>query len=141
MSSLGKLVRGRLQPIAIRETVMEEELMATVVRGFFGSATVMLGVLGLSSSVWAQQQAGPYYDSHMWGGGWWMLLGPLMMILFIAAIVVVVVLAVRGLGGLGHGGAMYAPPGRTPLDVLKDRFARGEIDKDEFEERRRVLGE
>jgi putative membrane protein len=35
----------------------------------------------------------------------------------------------------------HAPPGRTPIDILKERFARGEIDKDEFEERRRVLGD
>ena len=32
-------------------------------------------------------------------------------------------------------------PARDPLDILKERFARGEIDKEEFEERRRVLGE
>jgi putative membrane protein len=30
-------------------------------------------------------------------------------------------------------------PHNTPLDILRERFARGEIDKDEFEERRKVL--
>jgi putative membrane protein len=30
-------------------------------------------------------------------------------------------------------------PHNTSLDILKERFARGEIDKDEFEERRKVL--
>jgi len=88
----------------------------------------------------AQQQQGPYYGPHMWNGGPWMFFGPLMMIIFVAAIVVVVVLVVRWLGGPGHGAAHH-PPSRTPLDILKERFARGEIDKEEFEERRRVLGE
>ncbi len=101
----------------------------------------LLSTLGMSSAAWAQQQGGPYYGPHMWGGGWWMFLGPLMMIVFIAAIVIVVVLMVRWLGGSGHGTAQHPPPGRTPLDILKERFARGEIDKEEFEERRRVLGE
>jgi putative membrane protein len=78
----------------------------------------------------------------MWDGGWgWMmLLGPLMMILFVAAIIVLVVIALRWLGGQPTHGA-GPPAGRTPLDILKERFARGEIDKAEFEERRRVLGE
>jgi len=100
---------------------------------------VPLSTLGMLSAAWAQQQ-GPYHGPHMWNGGPWMFFGPLMMIIFFAAIVVVVVLVVRWLGGAGHGTAHHPPP-KTPLDILKERFARGEIDKEEFEERRRVLGE
>ena len=33
------------------------------------------------------------------------------------------------------------PAHMTPLDILKGRFARGEIDKEEFEERRRLLSD
>lgn len=90
----------------------------------------------------AQQTQGLYYGPHMWGAGWheWFL-GPIMMIFFLALTVAVIVLVVRWFGGPGHGGPMHAPPGRTPLDILKERFAKGEIDKEEYEERRRVLGE
>ena len=54
-----------------------------------------------------------------------------------------VLLVVRAFfGGPWHGAPPYqGPPSRTPLDILKERFARGEIDKQDFEERRRVLGE
>ncbi len=110
-------------------------------RGLFGSTAVLLNMLGLSSVALAQQQTGFYDGPHMWGGGWWMFFGPLMMFLFIAALVVVVVLAARWLGGPSHGRALYPHPGKTPLDILKERFARGEIDKIEFEERRLALGE
>ena len=72
-----------------------------------------------------------------------MFLGPLMMILFVAAVVVVAVLAIRWLGGFGHGptASPHAAPAKTPLDILRERFARAEIDREEFEERRHVLGE
>jgi putative membrane protein len=69
-----------------------------------------------------------------------MFFGPLMMIIFIAVVVVLVLLAVHWLGG-SHGPSRHSSPPKTPLDILKERFARGEIDKEEFEERRRVLGE
>jgi putative membrane protein len=99
------------------------------------------------SWVWAQgtSAADQYgYGPHMmwWGGGWYgMILGPLFMILVLAAVIAVAVLLVRWLGGPWQGAGPQVPPGRTPLDILKERFARGEIDKAEFEERRRVLGD
>lgn len=81
------------------------------------------------------------YQHMMWwgdGGGYGMVFGPLFMILIIALIV----LFARWLGGPWHAHGPYpVPPGRNPIDILKERFARGEIDKDEFEERRRVLGD
>ncbi len=109
-------------------------------RGFLLSTAALLAMLGTSSAAWAQQQGGPYYGPHMWNGGLWMFVGPLMMIVFIAAIVAAVVLMIRWLGG-SHGAAPLPSPGRAPLDILKERFARGEINKEEFEERRRVLDE
>jgi putative membrane protein len=57
-----------------------------------------------------------------------------MVILFVGLIVVAVVAAARLLG--------YEAGGRSSdaaLDILKQRFARGEIDKAEFEERRTAL--
>ena len=115
-------------------------MMEWNMRCFFRSTATLLGLLGASSAAWAQQQ-GPYYGSHMWNGGGWMFFGPLMMIVVIAAVVAVVVLMVRWLGGPGYGTAPHPSPGRPALDILRERFARGEIDKEEFEERRRVLGE
>jgi putative membrane protein len=71
-----------------------------------------------------------------------MILGPLFMILVLAAVIAVAVLLVRWLGGPWQAsGSHQTPSARTPLDILKERFARGEIDKEEFEERRRVLGD
>jgi putative membrane protein len=103
----------------------------------------------LPSQAWARasSDAERYgWGPHMmgWGGGWYgMIFGPLFMILFLAVLVAVVVLLVRWLGGPSQGAypPHQLPPARTPLDILKERFARGEIDKAEFEDRRRVLGE
>jgi putative membrane protein len=97
--------------------------------------------------VWAQAPSDEKYGygppMMWWGGGWpGMILGPLFMILVLAAVIAVVLLFARSIGGPWHGAPPYqGPPSRTPLDILKERFARGEIDKQEFDERRRVLGE
>jgi putative membrane protein len=64
-----------------------------------------------------------------------------MMIVFIAAIVAAVVLMIRWLGGSITNTESPTSSLRDPLDILKDRFARGEIDKDDYEEGRRILHE
>ena len=106
---------------------------ASVIAGIgFGLSMVGLGALADAPGT------GGYAHHGMWGGGWGgMFFGFFMMLLVIAAIAAAVVLVARFLGGAGPGGA--APSGKTPLDILEERFARGEIDTQEFEERRRAL--
>lgn len=71
-----------------------------------------------------------------------MFFGPLFMIITLAALVAAIVFLVRWLGsGIPGNGPMLPPPAKTPLDILKERFAKGEIDKMEYEERRKILGE
>jgi putative membrane protein len=52
-------------------------------------------------------------------------------------VIVVVVLAVRGIGR--KTGPSSEPRARKALEILEERYARGEIDKAEFEERKRTL--
>ncbi|HZJ49641.1 MAG TPA: SHOCT domain-containing protein [Actinomycetota bacterium] len=71
----------------------------------------------------------------MWDGMWgWGGLGLLWMALFWVGIALLVVWSVRQFGGGSGGGSE-----RRALEILEERFARGEIDRDEFEERKRVL--
>ena len=63
-----------------------------------------------------------------------------MMVLFWGGIIVVAVLLFRWLGR-GSIEATALSPEKTAIEILQERFARGEIDKEEFEERRRVLDE
>ena len=70
-----------------------------------------------------------WMDGHWgWGG---MLFGPLVFVLFIGLIVYLVVLLARS------GGRSESQ--KSPLEILEERYARGDIDTKEFEERRSRL--
>ncbi|MFF7474680.1 SHOCT domain-containing protein [Streptomyces sp. NPDC008092] len=74
-------------------------------------------------------------------GGWsWMAMS-VGMILFWAALVAVGVLLFRALSrSASSGSPATAPPtGPTPERLLAERFARGEIDEDEYRRRLAVL--
>ena len=100
--------------------------------------------LTLASLPAAAQTTGdrPDYWHYGWDWGWGhMMFGGLMMILFWGGIILVIVLAVRWLGGGSSDGAAPLAWRKGALDILQERFARGEIDKEEFEDRRRLLSD
>ena len=73
--------------------------------------------------------------------------GMVMMVLFWVAIIVGAVWLVMAVarGGQGRSWSQTLPPGasagETPLDILKARYAKGEITKDQFDQMRRDLGD
>lgn len=72
-----------------------------------------------------------------WGngtGGWGMILMTFSGLLFWGLIVAGIVLLARS---VGHGGR--PDPAATPQQVLADRFARGEIDEEDYSRRLLVL--
>lgn len=63
------------------------------------------------------------------------MMGPwsiLIWIFFLVAILVVIYLIARA--------ARQGSTGESPLDILKIRYARGEISKEEFDQKKRDLG-
>jgi len=78
----------------------------------------------------------------MWGN--WGIGGMIMMIFFWGIIIVGAILIIRYFTS-GHGGLSARQGGgimrgdRDPLEVLRDRYAKGEIDTEEYEERKRIL--
>jgi len=99
---------------------------------------------GIASAQSSQEFDRYGWGHHMagWDGAWYgMIFGPIFMILLLALVIAIAVLLVRWLGGAGHApSGHFQPQVHKSIDILKERYARGEIDKEEFEERRRVLG-
>lgn len=80
-----------------------------------------------------------YWDGGGWGWGGWLAMG-LMMLTFWGLVAFVIVMLIRG---PGHGPYWAGPPreerGDQALRILDERFARGEIDAEEYQQRRDLL--
>jgi len=85
-----------------------------------------------------------YGHDMMWGGSQWggfgMVLGPIFMILILVAIVAGTIYLLRLLGVAGPAVGGHAAHDRA-LTLLKERYAKGEIDSTEFSERKKLLEE
>jgi putative membrane protein len=73
------------------------------------------------------------YGTHGWGMGafmgWWWLIGIIVFVLIIWFI----------LKSKNIRNRPYFPGNKSAMDLLKERYAKGEIDKQEFEERKKDL--
>ena len=92
----------------------------------------------------ALAQSGRYSNWHMgrwmmgnWGMGWF---GMIFMVLFWGLIIVGLVFLIRWLiqatGGRRHSGVSMSS---SAMNILKERYARGEINRDEFESMKKDL--
>lgn len=104
-----------------------------------GNASRYVAALGVlvPASAFAQQRSYEWgYGMHpMWGmGGVWGIGMMLMMFVFWVLVIVGLVLGIRWLMSQGKGGGRD-----SALEVLRQRYARGEINKEEFEARKKDL--
>ena len=123
---IAKATRGVLPPLLSATTWM-------LPAGAGALAGLLLVGLYLGLVSWAQGLS--HARDLLWGG--------LMMVLFWGAIIALLVWAVQSLGRRDDGQAQSGapPPARTPLEIAKERYARGEIGRDEFEQLKRDLDE
>jgi len=85
---------------------------------------------------WGSGQWGPGSSGMgMWGGGGFMWIMPIFWLVILGLLIWFVVALVRGDMGSGPRNTTN----KTPLDILHERYARGEIDTEEFVERRNRL--
>ena len=68
------------------------------------------------------------------GMGWWMVFGGVWMVIFWGGLIALTVWGITKLNRQSD-----SPPKHDPLDIARERYARGEISKKEFEQLKKDL--
>lgn len=106
---------------------------------------MMLGLAAALAWLPAQAQATTdrpdlWHYGQDWGWGH-MVFGSVMMLLVWGAIIVGIVMLVRWLSASQAHAPISTPARNRALEILQERFARGDIDEAEFEKRKRLLSD
>ncbi len=110
---------------------------ALIIGSVIIAVLIILSVV--ATLIWGRQgygygMMGPWMMGGF-GGMWFM---PIIMIVFWGLVIWGIVALVRGGGWAGCCGSASAPSD-SALEILKRRYARGEINKEEFEEKKKDL--
>lgn len=99
-----------------------------------GWLTGVLSSMGVPTAAWAQQRPPyEYWGMHPYWGAWGIGM-MFMMLVFWGLVIVALVFGIRWLITQGREAQTD-----SPLDILKRRYARGEIDKEEYEAKKQDL--
>lgn len=82
------------------------------------------------------------WDGMGWGMGWVWVFWLLLVVGTVVLVFVLVKASTRGSAGSRQGGSAPPPTGTGPRparEILDERYARGEIDTEEYQQRRRAL--
>ena len=81
-----------------------------------------------------------FWPNHMMGFGWggW-IIGGLMMLLFWGGLIALTVLAIRAFSHSNQPQRDASATTETPLEILKRRYAQGEIDKRQYDDMKRDI--
>jgi putative membrane protein len=113
-------------------------ILITFQRGYpFAQSTT-----GKTQDCWYGHGPGMMWGGD-YGGGFGMVFGFLLMLIFLAGTIAAIVWAIRyfTMGGTQSETNVPESNRENALGILKERFAKGEIDAQEFAERKRVLSE
>lgn len=108
---------------------IKRRFFSVVLSGFF-----LLSIQDLAIAGWGNNGYG-YSGGHMMGSGFmgWF------MILFWGMVLIALILLIRWIAQLPHGRETGQGTVKNPLDILKERLARGEIEIDEYREKKQLL--
>jgi len=117
---------------------MNQSLRTPLIIGGIIVAVLIVSILvfGLISG-WQVGGWGMMGPGMMGGFGWWWLM-PILMVLFLILGIWAVVALVRGVSQPRDSDSGSSRPD-SALEVLRKRYARGEISKEEYEEKKKDL--
>jgi len=115
-----------------KEKKVKKFLLYSIAVGFF------FANLASSYAHWTDSRDWGMHGPGMMGWGWWGM-GWIFMIIFWGLIIVGLIFLIRWLAGLSRSRAPYDKTHDSAIEILKQRYAKGEINKNEFEEKKRDL--